>query len=143
MSKRSTLLLKRCSARRKLDPEEHILPLINIVFLLLVFFMVAGRLSAGDPIQLTPPKSISDLKSEKQTILVHVGEVDVFYVGDLRLSKTQLLAHLKEKITKKPMLNIRLKFDQMFNANEMLSVLSDFRGIGINKVQLLTVKRES
>lgn len=136
-------MLKRCSARRKLDPEEHILPLINIVFLLLVFFMVAGRLSAGDPIQLTPPKSISDLKSEKQTILVHVGEVDVFYVGDLRLSKTQLLAHLKEKITKKPMLNIRLKFDQMFNANEMLSVLSDFRGIGINKVHLLTVKRES
>jgi biopolymer transport protein ExbD len=46
--------------RRRLDEDERILPLINVVFLLLVFFMVAGRLTAGDPFPIDPPESASE-----------------------------------------------------------------------------------
>lgn len=35
--------------------EENVLPLINIVFLLLIFFMIAGALSATQPFALDPP----------------------------------------------------------------------------------------
>jgi len=40
-----------------MDGDASVLPLINVVFLLLVFFMVAGRLSGGDPFEVTPPES--------------------------------------------------------------------------------------
>jgi biopolymer transport protein ExbD len=36
---------------------EPVLPLINVVFLLLIFFMVAGRLAPGLPADVTPPQS--------------------------------------------------------------------------------------
>lgn len=36
--------------------EENVLPLINIVFLLLIFFMMAGALSVTSPLPLDPPR---------------------------------------------------------------------------------------
>ena len=42
---------------RKPDSEERVLPLINVVFLLLIFFMLAGRLSEAELFEVTPPES--------------------------------------------------------------------------------------
>lgn len=35
------------------------LPLVNIVFLLLIFFMMAGAVSAPEPLKVQPPRSWS------------------------------------------------------------------------------------
>ena len=37
--------------------EDNVLPLINIVFLLLIFFMIAGALSTRPPFELQPPRA--------------------------------------------------------------------------------------
>jgi len=45
---------------RRPDPtEERVLPLINVVFLLLIFFMLAGSLSVTEPFDIEPPASQS------------------------------------------------------------------------------------
>ena len=36
-------------SRPRPGEDERILPLINVVFLLLIFFMLAGRLAVSDP----------------------------------------------------------------------------------------------
>lgn len=36
------------------------LPLVNIVFLLLIFFMMAGAVSAPEPLKVQPPRSLVD-----------------------------------------------------------------------------------
>lgn len=41
--------------RREPRTEENVLPLINIVFLLLIFFMIAGAISTSAPFPLDPP----------------------------------------------------------------------------------------
>src|SRR3546814_16133384 len=41
----------------KFDGEGSILPLINVVFLLLIFFMLVGRLTQAAPFTVTPPVS--------------------------------------------------------------------------------------
>lgn len=40
--------------------EEHLIPLINVVFLMLIFFMVVGQLSAPDPFEVAPPTARSE-----------------------------------------------------------------------------------
>ena len=39
----------RSQPRSGRSEDDRILPLINVVFLLLIFFMLAGKLSASDP----------------------------------------------------------------------------------------------
>ena len=43
--------------RSRRTSEDNVLPLINIVFLLLIFFMIAGALSTRPPFELQPPRA--------------------------------------------------------------------------------------
>ncbi|TVQ92883.1 MAG: biopolymer transporter ExbD [Chromatiaceae bacterium] len=40
--------------------EDHLIPLINVVFLMLIFFMVAGQLGVPDPFEVAPPTARDD-----------------------------------------------------------------------------------
>ena len=53
--------------------DARILPLINIVFLLLIFFMLAGRFAFHDPFRITPPRSGSERAAAGRDLLVPVA----------------------------------------------------------------------
>src|SRR5690606_15298132 len=55
---------------RPRSDEERILPLINIVFLLLIFFMVAGKFAATDPLEIDPPQSALESEAGPRELLV-------------------------------------------------------------------------
>jgi biopolymer transport protein ExbD len=58
---------------RPKSDDERILPLINVVFLLLIFFMLAGKLASSDPFEIAPPRSDSAGGVESREILVLIG----------------------------------------------------------------------
>jgi biopolymer transport protein ExbD len=68
--------------RRRPDIEP-VLPLINVVFLLLIFFMVAGQLAPSMPADLTPPASAVAEQDNREPIEL-VVEIDgtLFWRGD-------------------------------------------------------------
>jgi biopolymer transport protein ExbD len=50
--------------------QEPMLPLINIVFLLLIFFMIAGSLQKLGPFEVDPPASqIAEARPEETIVL--------------------------------------------------------------------------
>lgn len=42
---------------RREDADDKLIPLINIVFLMLIFFMIAGQIRPTDPIAIEPPET--------------------------------------------------------------------------------------
>lgn len=38
-------------------PPENLLPMINVVFLLLIFFLIAAKLTPPSPFEVTPPEA--------------------------------------------------------------------------------------
>ncbi|WP_128571866.1 ExbD/TolR family protein [Ectothiorhodospira haloalkaliphila] len=54
--------------------ENHLIPLINIVFLLLIFFMVAGALSSQDVFDVEAPDSSIEEEVNDEGWLVLLGE---------------------------------------------------------------------
>ena len=49
--------------RKHSNPEDSLIPLINIVFLLLIFFMVAGQVTSDQNREIEPPYSSSEIKA--------------------------------------------------------------------------------
>jgi biopolymer transport protein ExbD len=49
--------MKLCNeaVHKKNDSDDNLIPLINVVFLMLIFFMVAGQIQKSDAIKLQPP----------------------------------------------------------------------------------------
>ena len=54
---------------RRRQRGESIIPMINVVFLLLIFFLLTAQISPSTPFPVTPPDSRSDLRTQAQDVL--------------------------------------------------------------------------
>lgn len=85
--------------KRKIDFNSS--SMSDLVFLLLIFFMLTSTLVAPNAIKLLFPSSNSKTMS-KQTITVYVDENNQYYVGEKAVSEsnlqTEILAELVDQI---------------------------------------------
>ena len=51
------------------DRPESIVPMINVVFLLLVFFLMTATIAPAEPFAVTPPASRADLPAPAERLL--------------------------------------------------------------------------
>ena len=73
--------------KRKIDFNSS--SMSDLVFLLLIFFMLTSTLVAPNAIKLLLPSSNSKTMS-KQTITVYVNDKNQYYVGEKRVSESEL-----------------------------------------------------
>ena len=85
--------------RRKLrtHAEVHTGPLNDILFILLLFFLIASTLANPNLVRVNNPKGDKDMKA-KQNIVVTVDKEQRFYVGTQLVSTQQLDTVLTQAI---------------------------------------------
>ncbi|MDD2450803.1 biopolymer transporter ExbD [Sulfurovum sp.] len=71
--------------REKKKLDESMVPAINIVFLLLVFFMIAGRIEHRDA-QLHLPDSESEVKFSEQKVRIKVMADGDYYLNEKKVN---------------------------------------------------------
>ena len=123
---------------RRGDDDGSILPLINVVFLLLIFFMVVGHLAAADPFHIEPPASASEAEPGDPGHVVLVGTDGRIAVDGVTTDEDGLkdvLAGLPETQ------DIRLKADGAVSAVRLVQVMETMRAGGVTKLHLLTIPR--
>jgi biopolymer transport protein ExbD len=124
---------------RERNSDEGIIPLINVVFLLLIFFMLAGKLSQIDPFEVTPPDSASESLPDGSTLTVLVG-ADGRIAFDGKPVKLEELAALLAGRDGQDGAVLRLKADQQAEADRVIEVMESLRAAGIEKLSLLTTR---
>lgn len=85
--------------RRKLrtHAEVHTGPLNDILFILLLFFLIASTLANPNLVRVNNPKGDKDMKA-KQNIVVTVDKDQKFYIGTSLVPSDQLDTLLKQAI---------------------------------------------
>lgn len=85
--------------RRKLrtHAEVHTGPLNDILFILLLFFLIASTLANPNLVRVNNPKGDKDMKA-KQNIVVTVDKDQKFYIGTQQIPNEQLDTLLTQAI---------------------------------------------
>lgn len=97
--------------RNKVTPEFNMSSMTDIVFLLLIFFMIASTLVSAEAIDLLLPKSTSKTTQTKN-VSVSVNK-DIQYFVDLKeVPKEGLEAEVLAKIGKTDSPSITIRSDQ-------------------------------
>lgn len=128
--------LRRPPPRR--DAEAGLVPLINVVFLLLVFFMLAGTLSPPEPLAVTPPRSAGGRGAEAGGLAVLVDARGWLAVEGQRVDPAGLAALAARRLAAEPDLAVTVKADAALEARQLLTVLDALRSAGAVRVSLLT-----
>jgi len=129
----------RLEPPRPRNDEERILPLINIVFLLLIFFMLAGRLAASDPFEIAPPHSASEGPAASQEMLVLVGADGQLALDGEIMEEAALEARVAERLSASEGAQVRLKADGRAEATRVVAVMEFLRAAGVERLRLLTL----
>src|SRR5262245_51872431 len=81
------------------SPQAHSSALNDILFILLLFFLIISTLANPNVIKLSIPKAKSDTKA-KQTVVVSINGKQQFFVGTAPVSVDSLKASIAMAISK-------------------------------------------
>jgi len=120
--------------RHKDDGEVHTGPLNDILFILLLFFLIVSTLANPNVIKLSQPKSKSDTKS-KQTVVVSIDANKQFYVGTVKVTLDELKAKLQPFLAKEPdQPSIVINADKSVPVEDVVAVMRVARDLGAKSV---------
>jgi biopolymer transport protein ExbD len=128
----------RCSAPPPRRVREPIAPLIDVVFLLLIFFMLIGVIAPLDLFPVEPPTAerASAEEGGKLTILLAADGRLAFEGMELDLPTLQ--ARLGEAEGRGA--SVELKADATVDSGQVIAVLNALRAAGVERLALLTVR---
>lgn len=129
----------RYPSPRPRNDDDRILPLINVVFLLMIFFMLAGRISALDPFQVEPPHSASAGGNDHQETIVLVGADGRLALDGTMMDEAAFAAAIAEWVEANPGGRVRLKADGRAEATRVVVVMETLRKAGVEKLRLMTL----
>ena len=117
--------------------DRQMLPLINIVFLLMVFFMLVGTLTRPAVFQPEPllTRSGTPVGQARDTLLVS-GE-GLLGFDDERFDLDQLDAFLRRWQSAHPQGTLRIRADAQLEARKLVQILSASHRAGVQQVQLM------
>lgn len=123
---------------RPKNEDERILPLINVVFLLLIFFILTGKLTAIDPIEVTPPRSASEGVIDVQELVVVIGaNGDLAFDGEL-IPQASLPNAVAERLGGDRAAQVWLKADSGADSVQVIAVMEILHEAGVERLKLLT-----
>jgi biopolymer transport protein ExbD len=85
--------------RNKVTPEFNMSSMTDIVFLLLIFFMIASTLVSAEAIDLLLPKS-SSKTTQSKSVTVSITKNKEYYVNRKKVRKSQLEREILNKVGK-------------------------------------------
>lgn len=129
----------RFAPPRPRSDEERILPLINVVFLLLIFFMLAGKLAASDPFDIAPPVSGSEASPGAEELTVLLGADGTLALDGAVIAAAALEAAVAERLSGDETTRVRLKADGRAEATRVVAVMERLRAAGVERLTLLTL----
>lgn len=122
------------------DEDARVLPLINIVFLLLIFFMLTGHMSVQAPFELVPVQSASGSHPRSEELTVFMGADGRLAVEGNLLTLQELEGLVRGRQTDDDAgLLIRLQADGRAEAIRVVAVMEGLRAAGMKRLELLTL----
>jgi biopolymer transport protein ExbD len=126
------------------DAEVQMAPLIDCVFLLLIFFLVTYALREIHkelPVDLPDAGAAKDGKAVANTIIISVTKDGTIHLGGLPVSTRTLLSKLREH-RKKPDAQVRVDGDRAAAFQHIAYVLDLCQFEGLKKVGIRTKNPE-
>lgn len=117
---------------RRRRAAENIVPMINVVFLLLVFFLMTARIAPPDPLDVTPPVSDGGAAAEAASVLYITADGGMAF-GTFR--GDAVFAALDARDRAAPLL---IRADEKLPAQRIAKLLPRLAGMGFAKVALIT-----
>lgn len=119
---------------------ESIVPMINVVFLLLIFFLMTSRLVQPDPVELALPESATGRDANADPVLF-VGKNGQLHYGGLQGAEAVARLVAENAHSNAHSYVIKMRADAALEATVLARILRDLAAAGLARVELVVVSK--
>ncbi len=128
------------SRHRRASLALNLTPLIDIVFLLLVFFMLTAHFVDEQSLAIDLPESEAASSSDapKELIDIIVDAKGVIHIKEQAMSLAELEIYIRTNLAAKPKTPVRLRGDTNTALQQVVAIMDVARKAGAESLDILT-----
>jgi biopolymer transport protein TolR len=128
----------RNNGRKRLVSDINVTPLVDVMLVLLIIFMVtAPMMTQGLNVDL-PETTAKSLRQEEKPIVVTVSKEGEISINNVTLVRSVLVQELQKSYLANKDQPIFLKADKNVTYGHVVTVMSDIKSVGFDKIGMIT-----
>ena len=131
--------------RRRVDLDEeeagiNITPMLDIVFIMLIFFIVTTSFVKETGIEVNRPDAQTAVRNERGNILIAITESGDIWMDKRKIDVRAVRANVERMLAERPEGAVIVQADKFSQAGVMVTVMDQVRLAGVENVSIAAIK---
>jgi len=118
------------------EQEINITPMLDVVFIMLIFFIVTASFIKESGIEVDRPSAVTAVVKEKGNILVAVTETGEIWINRRQVDPRALRANIERLHAENPQGSVVIQADENSTTGMLIQVMDAARQAGVYNVSI-------
>ena len=128
-------------ARKNLKPKQEeaaidMTPMLDVVFIMLIFFIVTGTFVKESGIQVTKPEAITAEKKPKANVFIGISEKGEIFMQKNKLELKEVRPTIEDILLETPESSVVIQADLKANSGVMIDVIDAVKKAGVLNISV-------
>ncbi len=128
--------MRRRQDRRKSESEVNLTPMLDVVFIMLIFFIVTASFVKESGIEISRPGAATAVRKEKGNILIAISANDQIWMNRRQVDPRALRANIERAHAENPQGAVVIQADKEAKTGLLVQVMDAARGAGVKDISL-------
>ena len=120
------------------ESDINLTPMLDVVFIMLIFFIVTATFIKQAGIEVSRPEAVSAEKKPTVSVLVAIGANGEVWIDKRRVDSAAVRAHIERLHAENPKGGLVIQADKEARYEVLKAVLAAARGAGLTQVAVST-----
>ena len=128
--------MRRRQNRRKSESEVNLTPMLDVVFIMLIFFIVTASFVKESGIEISRPGASTAVKKERGNILIAISANDQIWMNRRQVDPRALRANIERAHAENPQGAVVIQADKAAKTGFLVQVMDAAREAGVKDISL-------
>lgn len=134
-------MLRSFSNRVSVEEDDiNITPMLDVVFIMLIFFIVTASFVKESGIEVNRPKAETSVQQSKASILVAINQQGEIWINKRRVDISSVRANIEILHAENPQGSVVIQADEEAKTKLLVSVMDASREAGVYNISISTEK---
>ena len=124
------------SAVQEEESEINLTPMLDVVFIMLIFFIVTANFIKEPGLEINRPDAETSEVQENAAILIAIGAAGEIYMDGRRIDVRQVKANVIRLIAENPQGSVVIQADVKSTAEKIVAVMDEVREAGVVDISI-------
>ena len=128
--------MRRRRDRRKSESEVNLTPMLDVVFIMLIFFIVTASFVKESGIEINRPGASTAVRKEKGNILIAISANNEIWMNRRQVDPRALRANIERAHAENPKGSVIIQADKDAKTGLLVQVMDAARSAGVKSISL-------